>query len=95
MFLISLAAWAASLGFVEDTVWGIGPEELPLPMGLMLGLIGDPLGIAGGVGDARVGAIGDAKVDRQPIVNTQTCMRVELHDAALSAAREARRCAFA
>jgi hypothetical protein len=64
-------------------------------MGLMLRSIGDPLGIAGGVGDARVGAIGDAKVDRQPIVNTQTCVRVELHDAALSAAREARRCAFA
>lgn len=60
MFM-SLAAMAASLGSLEEMVWGA--EAWRLAAAFTCSMRGDPVEVAGGDGDARVGAAGDAPFD--------------------------------
>ena len=59
MFLMSLAAAAAALGSLEETVCGaaVGPFGIALLL-FTSGAAGLPLGIAAGAGDALVGCAG-------------------------------------
>lgn len=64
MFLMSLAAWAAALGSLEETVWGAValPLSMELLCSMLMGDVGLPLGRAsrGGGEAACEGGVGEA-----------------------------------
>ena len=65
MFLMSLAAWAAALGSLEETVWGAValPLSMELLCSMLLGDVGLPLGMASvDMGEAWEGGAGEAVI---------------------------------
>lgn len=60
MFM-SLAAAAAALGSLDEMVWGAEARALATPF--ICSRRGDPAVVAGGDGDARVGAAGEAPLE--------------------------------